>query len=142
MTTVCRKIGYQQDMMANLVEEGRSIMVPDGKPDQSTEDAKKKKDIDKIIKVVLHLPYSTDKAEEFHAFFALVFTTDDGPRWSQDPGLEDCDCEKHQLPVNSEIVQDLLHQLDPYKSVGPGGIHPRILNVLADVITKPLLMIF
>ncbi|KAJ7414762.1 RNA-directed DNA polymerase from mobile element jockey [Willisornis vidua] len=43
--------------------------------------------------------------------------------------------------VNPETLQDLLFQLDPCKSVGLDGTHPRILKELADVITKPLLMI-
>ncbi|KAJ7422074.1 rna-directed dna polymerase from mobile element jockey-like [Willisornis vidua] len=51
------------------------------------------------------------------------------------------DCKNDQLPVNPEIVQDLLLQLDPYKSMGPDGIHPRILKGLTDIITKPLSMI-
>ncbi|KAJ7417648.1 RNA-directed DNA polymerase from mobile element jockey-like protein [Pitangus sulphuratus] len=45
-----------------------------------------------------------------------------------------------QLPVNLEVVWDLLLQVDPYKSVEPDGIHPGILKELADVITKPLLI--
>ena len=78
----------------------------------------------------------------FNTFFASVFNMDDGPRGSQGPELEDHDWENYQLPVNPEIVQDLLLQLDPYKSVGPDGIHPRILKELADIITPSLLMIF
>ncbi|KAJ7411463.1 hypothetical protein BTVI_50153 [Pitangus sulphuratus] len=82
-----------------------------------------------------------DKAEVFNAFFACVFNTDDGPRGSQCPELEDHDCENDQLPVNPEIVQDLL-RMDPYKSMRLDGIHPRILKELADVIAKTPSMIF
>ncbi|KAJ7399926.1 RNA-directed DNA polymerase from mobile element jockey [Pitangus sulphuratus] len=54
----------------------------------------------------------------------------------------DHDCRNVQLPVNPEILWDLLLQLDLYKSMGPDGIHPRILKELAEVITKTLSMIF
>lgn len=46
------------------------------------------------------------------------------------------------IPVNAELVQDLLLHLNPYKPIGPVGIHPRILKELADVIERPLSMIF
>ncbi|KAJ7404291.1 hypothetical protein WISP_146768 [Willisornis vidua] len=36
----------------------------------------------------------------------------------------------------------LMELMDSYKSVGPGGIHPRILKELTDVIAQPLLMTF
>ncbi|KFW79960.1 hypothetical protein N305_08316, partial [Manacus vitellinus] len=44
--------------------------------------------------------------------------------------------------VNPEIVWDLLFRLDPYKSMGPDGIHPRILKELAGFVAKPLLTLF
>ncbi|KAJ7412702.1 hypothetical protein BTVI_45651 [Pitangus sulphuratus] len=81
-----------------------------------------------------------DKAEEFEAFFASVFNMDDGPRGVSMAELEDNDCENDQLPVDPEIVQDLLLQLDSYKSMGPDGIHLSICK--EDVVTKPLLIIF
>ncbi|KAJ7407900.1 hypothetical protein WISP_123992 [Willisornis vidua] len=67
---------------------------------------------------------------------------DDEPRESQCPELEDHDCKNNQLPVNPEIVQDLLIQMNRYKSMGPDGIHPRILKELAHVIVKPLSVTF
>ncbi|KAJ7414312.1 RNA-directed DNA polymerase from mobile element jockey-like protein [Willisornis vidua] len=59
-------------------------------------------------------------------------------RGFQCPELED----HNHLPVNPEDVQDLLLQLDPYKSVRPDGVHLRILKELADVIAQPLLIIY
>ncbi|KAJ7409086.1 RNA-directed DNA polymerase from mobile element jockey [Willisornis vidua] len=52
------------------------------------------------------------------------------------------DCENDQFSIDPEILWDLLLQLDPHKSTGPDGIHSRILEQLADVIAKPLSMIF
>ncbi|TRZ26633.1 hypothetical protein HGM15179_000404 [Zosterops borbonicus] len=75
---------------------------------------------------------STDmvKAEVLNMFFTSIFNIDDGPRVSQCPQLEDHDCENDQLPVSPETVQDLLLQLDPYKSMEHDAIHPRILKEL------------
>lgn len=53
--------------------------------------------------------------------------------WSQD-------CDNDKLPADPEIMQDLLLQLDSYKSMGSHGIHRRILKELVDVIVKPLLI--
>ncbi|KAJ7399961.1 hypothetical protein BTVI_109722 [Pitangus sulphuratus] len=83
-----------------------------------------------------------NKAEVFNALFASVFNMDAESRGSQCPELEGHDCDNDQLPVEHEIVQDLLLHLDPYKSMWPDRIQPRILKELADVITKPLSVIF
>ncbi|KAJ7416831.1 hypothetical protein WISP_68256 [Willisornis vidua] len=79
--------------------------------------------------------------ELFNALFASIFNSHDRPRGSQCPELEDHDCENDQLPVDPELVWDLVFQLDPYKPVGPDRIHPRIFKELIDVITKPVFMI-
>ncbi|KAJ7404631.1 hypothetical protein WISP_144447 [Willisornis vidua] len=85
---------------------------------------------------------SRDKAEVFNVFFASVFNMDSEPRETQCLMLKDHKLENDQPPVDPEIVQDLLLQLDPYKSMGPDKICPRILKKLTDVITEPLSMIF
>lgn len=56
--------------------------------------------------------------------------------------LKKHNCENDKLPVNPSLVQNLLLQLNPSKSMRPDGVHPRVLKGLADVITSPLLMIF
>ncbi|GAB0203473.1 hypothetical protein GRJ2_002812900 [Grus japonensis] len=55
------------------------------------------------------------------------------------PELEDSDGEQNEAPIiQGEMVSDLLHHLDTHKSMGLGGIHPRVLKELAEVLTKPL----
>lgn len=45
-----------------------------------------------------------DKAEAFNAFFASLLKTDDRPRGSQCPELENHDCDNDKLPADLEIV--------------------------------------
>jgi len=40
------------------------------------------------------------------------------------------------------MVSNLLHHLATHKSMGPGGMEPGVLGKLAEVLTKPLLMIY
>ncbi|KAK4826614.1 hypothetical protein QYF61_010542 [Mycteria americana] len=40
------------------------------------------------------------------------------------------------------MVRDLLHHLDTHKSMGPDGIHPRVLRELVEVLTKPLSILY
>lgn len=42
------------------------------------------------------------------------------------------DCGNSKLPVNPELVWDLLLQLDPCKSMGPDGIQLRTHKELTD----------
>ncbi|KFQ11593.1 hypothetical protein N330_13052, partial [Leptosomus discolor] len=44
--------------------------------------------------------------------------------------------------IKEEVVSDLLHHLDAHKSMGPDGLHPRVLKELVDVIPKPLSIIY
>ncbi|KFW76577.1 hypothetical protein N305_03718, partial [Manacus vitellinus] len=44
--------------------------------------------------------------------------------------------------LQEETVNDLLSHLDSHKSMGPDGIHPRVLGKLAEELAKPLSIIY
>ncbi|KAK4823476.1 hypothetical protein QYF61_002523 [Mycteria americana] len=85
-----------------------------------------------------------EKTEVLNAAFASVFNskTSCSPG-THPPELEDRDREQNEVPIiQQEMVSDLLHHLDAHKSMGPDGIHPRVLRELAEVLTKPLSILY
>ncbi|KAK4827789.1 hypothetical protein QYF61_021742 [Mycteria americana] len=85
-----------------------------------------------------------EKAEVPNAFFASVFTSKTSCSLDTQPAeLEDGDREQNEAPIiQGEMVSNLLHHLDTHKSMGLDGIHPRVLRELAEVLTKPLSIIY
>ncbi|KFZ57847.1 hypothetical protein N321_14269, partial [Antrostomus carolinensis] len=53
------------------------------------------------------------------------------------------DGEQNKPPIiQEEAVYDLLHHLNPHKSMGPDGIHPRVLRELVEEFAKALSIIY
>ena len=44
--------------------------------------------------------------------------------------------------MEEDPVRQYLSKLDPHKSMGPDGMHPRVLRDLADIIVRSLLIVF
>ena len=77
-------------------------------------------------------------------FFNTVFSSKASYlHGSPPPELEDRDEEQNEVPtVQEETVSDLLLHSDMHQSMGPDGIHLRVLRELVEQLTKPLYIIY
>ena len=83
-----------------------------------------------------------EKAEVLLNFFSSVFTQEpdgDIPDLEHKPHV---DHTLEEIEIDEDLVKKKLNALNPSKSPGPDGIHPRVLKELTNTIAKPLTLLF
>lgn len=83
-----------------------------------------------------------DKAEEFNTFFCSVFTDEDPEDKPELPRREHVLSNLCDITMEREDIRKILLGLNPDKSPGPDGVHPKILKECAKELTVPLYILF
>lgn len=82
-----------------------------------------------------------EKAKVLNTFFASV--SDQLFFGCPAPELEDRNSEQSKAAIfQGEVISELPQDLDIHRCGWLGGIHPRVLRVLAEVFNKPLSIIY
>ena len=82
-----------------------------------------------------------DKADVLNVFFSSVFTKEDMSDIPVPEQKYDGDM-LEELQISDEEVIEKLINLNPSKSPGPDGFHPRVMKETADIVGHPLALIF
>lgn len=83
---------------------------------------------------------NSQKAEVLSSFFSNVFTREET---HQLPTMDKKTLvELNDVEIEEGQVLELMHHLQPDKSPGPDGLHPRVLKECAEVLARPLTSIF
>jgi hypothetical protein len=82
-----------------------------------------------------------EKAEVLLDFFSSIFTTEDKGTM---PPFDSRNVQSvlEYIDVTDDKVKSFLLKLNTSKSPGPDGLHPRVLKELAEIINKPLCVIY
>jgi len=83
--------------------------------------------------------WDMEKTETLNAFFASLFASEARHQKSQRP--EGRGWRKEDVPLGAEDCI-LLSKLGVHMSIGPYAMHPKVIRELADVIARPLPIIF
>lgn len=85
----------------------------------------------------------TEKVELLNVFFASVLTNNISPQGSLSQETRVYECQDKDLPsLKENCVREPVNKFHIHKSTGHDGMHPRALRDLADVINRPLIIIF
>ena len=81
-----------------------------------------------------------EKVDTLNSFFCSVFTREN---YEDTPTLQSIydDTPLDDITLTEEIIKNKLLKLNPNKSPGPDGWHPRVFKEIAEALTPPLLIL-